>query len=367
MYDPMDILKIMSIEGMGPCLYKNLIDKFGDPEQIIPRLKSFSTDDKSIPSGVLSSVHSGKYLEFFNKHRQWMKQSGAHILTLEDPLYPDILKHIYDPPPLITFLGEWDLKDNNALAIVGTRHPDHYGKRITRDFTHSLVNLDITIISGLAKGVDSVAHYTAVRSGKRTIAVLGTPPDIIYPAENQALVRQICNNGVVLSEFVVGHKTAPGCFVRRNRLISGLSRGVIVTQAGDKSGALATAFSANEQNREVFAVPGNIYTGLHDGCHRLIKKGAKLVEKVEDILEELPILMQKCSPQLNLITEAADLKDITESGKLILNILSKEPLYVDDILQISDLNHGKLMSVLLQLELKGYIQQLPGKFYIRKI
>lgn len=367
MYDPMDILKIMSIEGMGPRLYKNLLDKFGIPEKIIPGLKSNLTADKSIPSGILSSVHSGRYLEFYHKHRQWIKQSGANLITLEDSYYPDILKHIYDPPPIMTCLGEWNPIDNNALAIVGTRHPDHYGKRITRDFAQALVNLDITIISGLAKGVDSIAHYTAVRAGKRTIAVLGTPPDIIYPAENKPLMRQICQNGVVVSEFITGHKTAPGCFVRRNRLISGLSRGVIVTQAGDKSGALATAFCANEQNREVFAVPGNIYSELHDGCHRLIKKGAKLVEKIEDILEELPVLMQRRLPQLNLITEAADLKDITDIGKSILGILSKEPVYVDDILEKTSLNHGKLMSVLLQLELKGYIQQLPGKFYIRKI
>jgi len=363
----MDILKIMSIEGMGPRLYKNLMDKFGAPERILPGLKNISPDITSIPSGILSAVHSGRYLEFYNKHRQWMKQSGGRLITLEDPHYPDILKHIYDPPPIITYSGEWDPKDNNALAIVGTRHPDNYGKRVTRDFAQALANLDITIISGLAKGVDSIAHYTAVRAGKRTIAVLGTPPDIIYPAENQPLMRQICHNGVVLSEFIAGHKTAPGCFIRRNRLISGLSRGVIVTQAGDKSGALATAFSANEQNREVFAVPGNIYSGLHDGCHRLIKKGAKLAEKVEDILEELPVLMQKSLPQLNLLAEAADLKDVTESGKCILNILSREPVYVDVILEKSSLNHGRLMSILLQLELKGYIQQLPGKFYIRKI
>lgn len=367
MSDPLEILKIMSIEGMGPRLYKSLSDKYGMPEKIIPGLIDNYAEDGSIPSGILSSIHSGRYLEYFNKHRLWMKQSGAHLMTVDDVRYPDILKHIYDPPPVLSYLGEWDPKDNNALAVVGTRYPDHYGKRVTRDFTQALVDLDITIISGLAKGVDSIAHFTAVRAGKRTIAVLGTPPDIIYPAENRSLMRQICQNGVVLSEFIVGHKTAPGCFVRRNRLISGLSRGVIVTQAGDKSGALATAFSANEQNREVFAVPGNIYSGLHDGCHRLIKKGAKLIEKTEDILEELPVLMQKRLPQMNLITEAANLQDVTDSGKLILSILSKEPVYVDTILEKTSLNHSKLMSVLLQLELKGYIKQLPGKFYIRKI
>lgn len=367
MNDPNDILKIMSIEGMGPRLYRTLVERWKTPEEILRNFEKSRESDSSIPAQVLHSFRQKRHLNYFNQHVDWIRRNSARFITYEDQEYPDILKHIYDPPPLITFFGAWDPFDRNALAIVGTRHPDMYGKRITRELAQSAVDLNITIVSGLAKGVDSIAHYTAVRSKKRTLSVLGTPLNIIYPAENKPLARQISENGVVLSEFIIGHKTTPGCFIRRNRLISGLCRGVVVTQAGDSSGALATAYSANEQNREVFAVPGNVLTKKHEGCHRLIKSGAKLVEKFEDILDELLVLKSKTASQMNLLVEAAEMEDITETGRAIISLLSREPLHVDVILEKAGLNHGKLMSVLLQLELKGYIQQLPGKFYIRKI
>ncbi|MGC9512978.1 MAG: DNA-processing protein DprA [Fidelibacterota bacterium] len=363
MFDPESILKVMCVEGMGPRLFQTLLERCKTPEGILVHLES---GDNTLPGQLVQSVRKRNHEKFYNMHQRWVKKNGARIISFEESIYPDILKHIYDPPPVLTCTGEWDSSDRNALAIVGTRHPDVYGKRITRELAQAAVDLNITVVSGLAKGVDSIAHYTAVRAQKRTIAVLGTPPHIIYPAENKALARQISQNGVVLSEFIVGHKTTPGCFVRRNRLISGLCRGVIVTQAGDSSGALATAYSANEQNREVFAVPGNVLSGHHEGCHRLIKSGAKLVEKFEDILEELPVLKSKVS-QMNLLVEAAEMKNMTETGKAIIDCLNREPVHVDQILEKTRLEHGKLMSVLLQLELKGYIQQLPGKFYIRKI
>jgi DNA processing protein len=365
MNNALNILKIMCIEGMGPRLFRTLMDRFNSPEEILDYFRHASKPD--MPPPLIRAVHEDRHLRIFDHHTRWMSKSGAKCISYEDSEYPDILKHIYDPPPVITYFGRWDHSDRNALAIVGTRHPDVYGKRMTRELAQSASGLNITIVSGLAKGVDSIAHYTAVRAGKRTMAVLGTPPDIIYPAENKSLARQISENGVVLSEFIVGHKTTPGCFVRRNRLISGLCRGVIVTQAGNSSGALATAYSANEQNREVFAVPGSVFSGLHEGCHRLIKSGAKLVERFDDILDELPVLKRKTARQMNILVEAADIKDMTESGRKIIDCLSKDPVYVDDLQEKSGLDHGKLMSILLQLELKGYIQQLPGKYYIRKI
>ncbi len=361
----LDILKVMCIEGMGPRLFRTLSERFGSADEIIEYVRL--AKDSQIPRTLTESARSERYLKFFDQHTQWMKRTGATCISLNDPEYPDILKHIYDPPPVITCFGRWSQSDQNALAIVGTRRPDVYGKRITRELALAAAGLNITVVSGLARGVDSIAHYTAVRARKRTIAVLGTPPDIIYPAENKALARQISENGVVLSEFIVGHKTTPGCFVRRNRLISGLCRGVIVTQAGDSSGALATAYSANEQNREVFAVPGNVLSGLHEGCHRLIKSGAKLVEGFEDVLDEIPQLKQKTARQMNILVEGANTKDMSETGRKILACLSKTPVYVDDLQEKTGLNHGNLMSILLQMELKGYIQQLPGKYYIRKI
>ncbi|MDD5582933.1 MAG: DNA-processing protein DprA [Candidatus Marinimicrobia bacterium] len=352
---------------MGPRLFRTLIEQLKTPYAILHQLEEDTNNHLALPKQVFESVQSKRYILFYEHHIKWMQKHGAKYITYENPQYPDILKHIYDPPPILTYFGEWDPSDQNALAIIGTRHPDNYGKRITRELAQAAVDVNITLVSGLAKGIDSITHYTAVRAKKRTIAVMGTPLDIIYPAENSALARQISENGVVLSEFIVGHKTTPGCFVRRNRVISGLCRGVIVTQAGDTSGALATAYSANEQNREVFAVPGNVLTDHHKGCHRLIKSGAKLVETFEDVLDELPILKAKTATQTNLLLEAVEKHEVNESDKLILACLSRNPLHVDKILEKTQLSHGNLMSALLQLELKGYIQQLPGKFYIRKI
>ncbi len=268
---------------------------------------------------------------------------------------------------MLFYFGEWSREDDFALAVVGTRFPDEYGKMVTRKLSEEIVAQDITIVSGLARGVDSLAHYTAVQQKKRTIAILGTNLSIIYPAQNRSLANQIVKNGVVASEYLVETPQVPGNFVRRNRIISGLSRGVLITQAGDNSGALITANYAVEQNREVFAVPGMIDNEKQAGCHRLLKDGAKLTASFDDIAKEFSVLQQRDAQQLDWISQTQQTVELSGVEGQLINSLSKDARHIDDIVIESGLSHSQIMTALLTLELKGYVKQIPGKYYIRQI
>lgn len=286
---------------------------------------------------------------------------GIDFVCHSDPDYPENLAAIYDPPPVIFFKGSLKAADKLSVAIVGTRKPSPYGLVVAEKLAKDLAPLGITIISGMARGIDSAAHRGALASSGRTIAVLGCGPDVVYPRENKKLMDDIIKNGAVVSEFPPGTQPEAWRFPVRNRIISGLSQAILVVEAAEKSGALITADFALEQGRDVMAVPGNIVNPLSRGPHRLLKQGARLIEGAGDVLDELG--MEKLFPAQTSDTGAK--MKMSSQEETLYGLLSLEPVALDELILQSGLLPQKVMAALMYLEIKGFTRQLPGKFYIK--
>jgi DNA processing protein len=287
------------------------------------------------------------------------KQENIRKITLQDKDYPAILKEIPDSPKELYIKGEIINQDKVAVGVVGTRKYTQYGKQVTLDIAGKLAKLGITIISGLAKGIDTWAHQAALEQGGRTIAVLGSGLDkkSFYPSTNYSLSEKICQQGAVISEYPPGTRGTQFTFPQRNRIISGLSLGVVVIEAPEESGALITAALALEQNREVFAIPGSIYEKNTQGTNQLIKMGAKLVTDVEDILDELNLSHL-------LTTEKKKIKPENREEEIIISVLSGQPTHIDEIIKNSKLPASTVNSVLMILELKKAVRNLGRGHYI---
>ncbi len=275
------------VPGVGSVLFKRLLDQFKTPEAVFKAALKDLLRVEGVGKRVAEEIRKGPAEKKTERELRLVQEAGGTLLTLADELYPLRLKEIYDPPPLLYLRGELKEEDNLALSIVGSRKTSPYGRWITEKMSQEIVRHGITIVSGMARGIDSVAHGGAISGGGRTLAVLGCGIDVIYPPENRTLFGQIIDHGAVLSEFPMGSRPEGIHFPRRNRIISGLSIGVVVVQASAESGSLITADYALEQGREVFAIPGNVGAEGSRGTNRLIKEGAKLVESSEDILEEI--------------------------------------------------------------------------------
>lgn len=288
-----------------------------------------------------------------------MANNDIEKITLKDNSYPKILKEIHDPPKTLYIRGSFSKQDEIAVGVVGTRDYTSYGKRAAEAIAGSLAEAGITIISGLAKGIDAFAHKAALDRGGRTIAVLGSAIDSnsLYPACNRKLADKIAQNGAVISEYPSGTKSERFFFPQRNRIISGLSLGVLIVEAPEKSGALITAMQAVEQNREVFAIPGPIYSQNSIGTNKLIQMGAKLVTCTNDILEELnlPLLEEK----------KKKFKPENKWEEILFNILGKESVHIDEITKKSNLDAGLVSSTLITLELRGIVKNLGGGHYAK--
>ena len=283
------------------------------------------------------------------------------ITTIFDEDYPLALKQIAVPPPVLYYKGQLSANNDNLIAIVGCRKSTTYGNLITENIVRDLVDENWIIVSGMARGIDTAAHKSCLSAGGKTIAVLGCGLDIVYPPENKNLAEKIIENGCLISEFPLGTRPFAANFPQRNRIISGLSKGVVVVQAALRSGALITASFALEQNKEVFAVAGNINLEQSKGPHFLIKQGAKLVENAQDILEEFGIFKKTNNQNLtNKIVE-----ELTAEEKIIYNNLSFEPKVIDEIIQQINLNASKVNSTLLLLEIKNLIKKVAGNLYVR--
>jgi DNA processing protein len=301
---------------------------------------------------------------------QWQQQENCHILTLNDLSYPSLLKEIANPPPILFVQGDVKVLNKQQLAIVGTRYPSHQGIEMAYNFANYLVTLGFTITSGLALGIDTASHQGALANKTQgaTVAVLGCGLDQIYPAQNKKLALEIIAHGAVISEFPLGVRPLPGNFPSRNRIISGLSLGVLIVEAALKSGALITAQLAGEQGREVFVLPGSIYNAKAKGCHQLIKQGAKLVESGADILEELngllrPEITKSCAPWQNKANISVKPPLANEHLEL-LSYINQQMISVDEVILQSGYPAYAVSSILMQLELDGYIVAVPGG-YIR--
>ena len=287
-----------------------------------------------------------------------MKHHGVQAFTWYDDNYPARLKEIYDYPPIIYVKGEILPQDEWCLAVVGTRLATAYGRQVTEEIVTDLAHNNITIVSGLARGIDTIAHHTALEAGGRTIAVAACGLDIIYPSENTNLARQIIEHGALISEYPLGTKPKPEYFPRRNRILSGISLGVLVTEAGEGSGALITADMALEQNRDVLAVPGSVLSPASRGTNHLIQEGAKLVQNCQDVLEEL---------NLRAVAQQLEFKEIipaSDTESLLLQKLTAEPSHIDDICATSGLPVSTVSSTLAMMELKGMVKSIGSMKYV---
>lgn len=358
-----DLLHLASIPKIGNNRLRALITHFKTASAVLsasPReLARIEGIDKTIASSI---AHSKLNEEFIEDQFSRLNKVDGRIVTLWDNEYPSLLKKIYDPPVFLFVRGKFVKEDQYSIAIVGTRSPSSYGKLMAERFAKELSGLGITIVSGLARGIDTIAHTAAVHAQGRTVAVMGSALDHMYPAENKKLADQIEESGAVVSEFYMGTKTDPGNFPRRNRIISGLSLGTVIIESDEDGGAMITATTALDQNRELFCVPGHITEKKSIGPNKLIKLGqAKLIQSTEDIVEELsaalrPILkttVEKEPPQLNVFEQK------------IYDALTFEPQHIDLLSELSNLSPSDTLVNLLSLEFKGLVKQMAGKMFVK--
>lgn len=345
-------LGLSFINGLGGETYRRLLSHFGTPEEIYST--PVSSLKQVVDEKIASLITYGPEPASIGPTIDWLKQSGNRLLTLADEDYPASLLEIPDPPPLLYIKGDASLLGKPMVAIVGSRNATPQGLKNAETFAHALSESGWPVVSGLALGIDGAAHRGALRGNGATIAVVGTGLDIVYPARHRELAHEIVNNGVIVSEFPLGEPSRAGNFPRRNRIISGLSRGVLVVEANLDSGSLITARLAAEQGREVFAIPGSIHSPLSKGCHHLIKQGAKLVDSIQDILEELGnVTISSSNPESNA------------SEHPLLQYMGFEIVTTDALIQSSGLTSDQVSAMLLTLELEGKIASLPGGRYQR--
>ncbi|MCR4440411.1 MAG: DNA-processing protein DprA [bacterium] len=356
------LLRLSAVPGVGHNRLRALVGRFQSAEAVfsasMAELISVEGIDKTIARNIRTYRDDG----FAREQLSRLNRHAAHIVTFWDAQYPRLLKSISDPPAFLFVRGSLRAEGNQAVAVVGTRSPSDYGRLVTARLCGELATQGVTIVSGLARGIDTEAHKATLQVGGRTIAVLGSGVDVIYPSENRALAKRIIEQGALVSELPMGAGPDAPNFPRRNRLISGMSLGTLVVEAGETSGALITANVALEQNREVFAVPGSIFSPKSRGTNRLIQEGAKLVMSAEDVLAEL-------RPQLPSLVREARRQEVsvalTELERKVLESLSHEPMHIDVISKNNGLSAAQTLTLLLSLELKELVRQLAGKMFVR--
>jgi|UniRef100_A0A7V6A2W2 DNA processing protein len=366
MTDKLAWLALQGIPGIGPVLFHRLVEAFGSPARVFQTPFSQLCALRGISDALAQTILDFRHWDRVEEHLSRLRTWGAEIITLDDPGYPLRLTEIPFPPPVLFVKGEIKPEDSLALAMVGTRNASYYGKKTCRSLARELARRGVTIVSGLARGIDTVAHQGALEGGGRTLAVLGCGLDVVYPPENRELYGLIPENGALITEYPLGAPPEAHNFPRRNRIISGLALGVLVVEAGLKSGTQITAQCALDQNREVLAVPGPVNSPTSAGPHRLIQTGAKLVQNVDDILAELP---QAGGPIKAKAGAAPELPRrpgpvLFAKDDPLLPLLGAAPLQLEELVQASHLPAAEVMSRLTLLELQGLVRELPGKCYV---
>jgi DNA processing protein len=358
------LLGLSMVPGVGAARLRLLVNHFGDPEKVMDASERELIEVDGIDRSVARKIISERdFEEDIQLQLSRLNKSEARIVTFWDKDFPENLKKIYDPPVMLFIRGELSSSDKYSVAVVGTRNPTTYGKHVAEKFAAELAEHGIVVVSGLARGIDTISHTTTVRSGGRTIAVLGSGVDVIYPSENKRLAEQILVGGAIISEYYMGSKPDAVNFPRRNRIISGISLGTILVETDVNGGAMITASFALDQNREVFAVPGQVFERKGHGTNKLIKEGrAKLVEDISDVVEELryklrPILKDQPKPQTKIQLSIFEQK--------IFDVLSDDPIHVDVLSEKCKMSTSDILVQLLGLELKGVVKQLPGKYFTK--
>ena len=362
-----DWLRLMLTEGVGPQTARELLSHFGLPENIFSA--NYSTLQKCVNEKLaltLSSTPDDHIREQIDATLEWCKHPGNQVITFADANYPSSLLTIADPPPVLYVKGRAELLNRKSIAMVGSRNATLQGTQNARRFAHVLSTAGLTVVSGLALGIDGAAHEGALSEAATegsTIAVTGTGLDLVYPAKHRELAHQIAVHGCLVSEYPLATPGIASNFPRRNRIISGLSQGVLVVEAAAQSGSLITARSALEQGRDVFAIPGSIHSPLSKGCHQLIRQGAKLVESAQDILEEIHLqntsLKEKVSPS-NVAVNSVNPPAMTNQ---LLNAAGHDPVSVDELIMRTGLTMAEAQAGLLELELEGRIERLASGMY----
>lgn len=355
--DPFYWFALRSVPLVGNVTYRRLVEFFGSPAKALSASLGELSALKGVTAPAALSIVNHDHRKAAETEVAAFRKSGARLVTFLDDAYPPLLKEIPDPPPYLYLKGELPAS-KNTIAVVGSRRASDYGISITTRLSRELAEQGVTVVSGLALGVDSAAHRAALQANGSTIGVLGCGIDLVYPSANRQLFREMEQGGAILSEFPIGTPPDAPNFPRRNRIISGLSRGVLVVEAAEKSGSLITAGFALEQGREVFAVPGNITFRASRGTNSLIKQGAKLVESVADIISELP----PGSADLPQWARKQGFALTPEEEKVCL-LLADKPLHIDELTVLSGLTASAVSAMLLRLELQGAAMQLPGKMF----
>ena len=358
------------IDGVGPVRLRALLDQFGEPEAILTANRQDLGQVTGIGPDTADNIASWKTAVDLAAELSRIEKAGVRVVTQADEAYPKNLREIYDPPLVLYVRGTLTERDVLAIGIVGSRRTTLYGQEMARKLAYQLARVGVTVVSGLARGIDTAAHSGALQAKGRTVGVIGCGIDTMYPPENKKLADEIvAKGGAVVSEFPFGVQPDRQNFPMRNRIISGWSLGVVVVEANLKSGALITAKQATEQGREVFAVPGRADSILSRGTHRLIKDGAKLTEDAEDILSEFEYLLPKREPAtdpLPLIGTHPTLA-LTEQETRVLAEFRDDQTAVDEIIRGSGLTSACVSATLLALEMKRVVRQLPGKIFVRNL
>jgi DNA processing protein len=367
-------LALRMVPGLGTRKTGQLIGSFRSPEAIF-RASRTELEAAGLSTSVAQSVSSGCAFDEAVDQQHKLAESGARLITMTDPRYPPTLQQIYDPPPMLFVRGRVELLVSLMIGIVGTRRPTAYGTTVATRLGKDLSGAGLTIASGMARGIDTAAHRATLDAGGDTVAVFGCGVDQVYPSENRKLAEQITEKGAAISEFPMGTPAYPQNFPVRNRIIAGMSAGVIVIEGGEYSGSSITAKLAIEQGREVFAVPGNVTSKMSWGPNLLIKQGAKLVQEWNDVVTELKpedrrSLAEKCRKQLNLkeceSSEAAP-ASINHVSRILLGALRPDaPVGLDHLVEtLQGTSSSEIIATLFELEMAGLVRQVPGKSFLR--
>ncbi len=364
------LLALSFVPRVGNQRLRALLNHFDDPGDAF---KASPAELKRIPTidtrtaNEISGYDPDSNGTVLTTMLQRLERLGGKIISINDPDYPASLKQIYDPPAFLYILGALAETDHDSVAIVGTRVPTEYGKSVTDELSRELVQAGLTIVSGMARGIDTVAHSSALQAGGRTIAVIGSGIDIIYPQDNIRLSRQIKEQGAILSEYHIGTKPDAVNFPKRNRIISGMTLGTVIIESSETGGAMITASYALDQNREVFAIPGPIHEKQSRGTNKLIQQGrAKLVVSPDDIVEEIVSKLKYTQTNGTGSQSTPPAFEFNMFEQNIFDVLSKQPLHIDVIAQQSGLSTSDTLVHLLSLEFKGAVKQLAGKMFCKR-
>jgi DNA processing protein len=351
-------LGLSLIKGVGPIVAARILDRFSSADKLLSASPDELASIESLNRETAKNILSFNWSKEVEKEKEKLIKNGADLLSILDNDYPESLKSIYAPPIIIYKKGNIIPEDSISVAMVGSRVPTPYGLRMAKKIADGLAERGVTVISGMARGIDTETHKSSLKRGGRTIAVLGCGIDVIYPPENRKLAKDIIERGALISEFSMGSKPDRGNFPRRNRIISGLTLGTVVVEAAEKSGAIITANYALEQGKEVYAVPGEVSSLKSRGTNRLIKTGAKLVEDAEDIIEDFPSSIKK---KLNN-RDNSDFIEISldEEEKRVYNSITESGSHIDNIVDISGLPAGRVSAILLKLEIRGAVKKVSG-------